>query len=215
LSGTAALRYPGPTTSLARDIRATAALAVPLIAGQLSVMGMGMAEVILAGHLSAHVLGTVAIGAALFNIANLAAAGVNAALAPSVAQLDGARRRDLAGPLFRQALAIAAAVGLALATAVYFAAPRAAGLFGFAPALTADVGGYLRAAAPAAFSLSLFYCCRGFSEGLSQPRPTFAFALLGLVVLVPVGYALMYGAAGLPALGARGAGLATTTATAV
>jgi len=38
--------------------------------------------------------------------------------------------------------------------------------------------------------------------------------LLGLLVLVPVGYALMYGAAGLPALGARGAGYATVIATA-
>jgi MATE family multidrug resistance protein len=191
-----------------REARATVALALPLIAGQLSIFGMNVAEVLLAGHLGAHVLGTVALGSALFNIANLAAAGVNAAVAPSVAQLDGARLRRETGPLFRQALAIASVLGVLLAALVAIGGPRAAAAFGFAPALAADVGGFLRAVAPAAFGLSLFYCCRGFSEGLSLTRPTMLFGLLGLAVLVPVGYALMYGALGLPALGARGAGFA-------
>ena len=210
--GVGALR---PPLTVAHDARATVALALPLVAGQLCTLGISVAEVILAGHLSAHALGVVALGTALFNIANLAAAGVNAAVAPSVAQLDGAGLRHRAGPLFRQALAIAAVIGLLLTLIVYLGGPLAAAAFGFAPVLADDVGGFLRAVAPAAFTLSLFYCCRGFSEGLSQPRPTMAFGLLGLLVLLPVGYALMYGAWGCPALGARGAGFAAVVATTV
>ena len=188
-----------------QEIRATLRLALPLVAGQLSIFGMTMAEVILAGHLGAHVLGTVALGGALFNVANLGVAGINAAVAPSISQLDGAGLRREAGSLLGQALAIAAGVGLVFALATYLGGPLAANAFGFAPALAADVGGFMRAIAPAALLFSLFYCLRGFSEGLSLVRPTMAFGLFGLAVLVPVGYALMYGAFGLPPLGARGA----------
>ena len=45
-----------------------------------------------------------------------------------------------------------------------------------------------------------------------MPRPTLAFALLGLLVLAPVGYVLMYAPFGNPALGARGCALATVAA---
>jgi MATE family multidrug resistance protein len=199
--------------TLAGEVRATARLALPLIAGQLCNFGMTVAEVILAGHLGAHVLGTVSLGAALFNIASLAAIGVNAAVAPSVAQLDGARLRHEVGPLFRQALVIAAALGVLLTVAVFFGGPPLAAQFGFAPDLARDVGDFLRRVAPAALMISVFCCCRGLSDGLSRPRPTMAFGLLGLIVLLPVGYALMYGAFGMPALGARGAAYALVAAT--
>jgi multidrug resistance protein, MATE family len=201
-----------PTRSWADEARATVTLALPLIGGQLTSMGMSVTDVLLAGHLGAHVLGTVAVSTALFNIANMAAIGVNAAMPPSVAQLDGSGRRHLAGPLFRQALVIAFALGLLLMAAVYFGAPPLATLLGFSPALAAEMGDFLRTIAPAAPALSLFYCCRGLSEGLSMPRPTMLFGLLGLLVLAPVGYVLMYAPFGNPPLGARGCALATVAA---
>ncbi len=174
-------------------------------------MGMNTVDVVLAGHLGATVLGAVAVGTALFHLANIAAIGVNAALSPSVAQLDGARRRDAVGPLFGQGLLIAGALGLVLAAAVCWLAPLLTTLLGFAPSLAGPARDFLRGVAPALPALSLFYACRGLSEGLALPLPTMAFGTFGLLLLIPVGYALMYGAAGLPALGAFGAGLATST----
>jgi MATE family multidrug resistance protein len=195
---------------LTDELRATARLALPLVAGQLSAMGMNTVDVVLAGHLGAEVLGAVAVGTALFHLANVTAIGVNAALSPSVAQLDGARRRGAVGPLFRQGLLIAAVLGLLLMAFVRWVAPAMAMLLGFTPELAATAGAFLHGVAPALPALSLFYACRGLSEGLALPRPTMAFGLLGLLLLIPVGYALMYGAAGLPALGAFGCGLATS-----
>jgi MATE family multidrug resistance protein len=196
----------------AREVRATAALALPLIGGQMTSMGMGVADVLLAGHLSAHVLGTVAVATAVYNIANMAAVGVNAALAPSVAQLDGKGARYLIGPLFRQALVVAFVLGLALMAFVYSGAPRLALLLGFSPDLSADIGQFLRCISPAAPAVSLFYCCRGLSEGVSKPRPTMVIGLIGLMVLVPVGYVLMYAPFGNAPLGARGCAFATVAA---
>ncbi len=205
LSPTTLRSWPG-------EARATIWLALPLIGGQLTSMGMGVADVLLAGHLNAHVLGTVAVATALYNIANMAAVGVNAALAPSVAQLDGAGRRNLAGPLFRQALMIATMLGLFLMSAVYYIGPSLAVWLGFEAGLAADMGDFLRTIAPATPAVSLFYCCRGLSEGLSMPRPTMLIGLFGLCVLVPTGYILMYAPFGNEPLGARGCALATVVA---
>lgn len=199
-----------PSRGVRGELRATAALALPLIAGQLSTMGMNTVDVVLAGHLGATVLGAVAVGTALFYLANVAAIGVNAALAPSVAQLEGARRRTEVGPLARQGLLIAAVLGLLLAGFVYIVAPRMTVLLGFAPTIALPARAYLHGVAPALPALSLFYACRGLSEGLALPLPTMLIGALGLLLLIPVGYALMYGAAGLPALGAFGCGLATS-----
>jgi multidrug resistance protein, MATE family len=201
-----------PPGALTRDVRATLALAVPLSLGQLSSMGMSVADVVLAGHLGAAVLGTVAVATAVYNIGNMTAIGLNAALAPSVAHLDGAGRRQLVGPLFRQALNVAGLLGLLLMAAIYWVGPIAAGMLGFEPRLTAEIGVFLRAIAPAAPAVSLFYCCRGLSEGLSMPRPTLLFSVVGLLVLAPVGYVLMYSPFGNPSLGARGCALATVAA---
>lgn len=193
----------------AAELRPTLALALPLMLGQLTSMGMNVADVLLAGHVNARVLGTVAVATAIYNISNMASAGVNAAIVPSVAQLDGAGQRAQVGPLFRQALAIAAGLGVLLMGLVYFAGPAFATLLGFPDDLTAETGEFLRAIAPAAPAVSLFYCCRGLSEGLSMTRPTPAFALLGLLVLAGLGYVLMYSPFGNPPLGARGCALAT------
>lgn len=186
------------------------ALALPLVLGQLSAMGMNTVDVVLAGHLGAQVLGAVAVGTALFHLANVTAIGVNAALSPSVAQLDGARRRGAVGPLFRRGLRIAWVLGVLLMALVYWGAPRLPVLLGFSPPLAAGARAFLHGVAPALPALSVFYACRGLSEGLALPRPTMLFGALGLLLLIPVGYALMYGAAGLPALGPFGCGLATS-----
>src|SRR5262249_6158036 len=50
---------------------------------------------------------------------------------------------------------------------------------------------------------------RGFSEGLALTRPTMYFGALGLIVLAPIGYVLMYGRLGLAPRGAQGSGMAT------
>src|SRR4249919_3084051 len=87
---------------LTREAGETLRLALPLMAGQLSAIGMNVVDVMLAGHLDAHTLGAVAVGTSVWSLALVAAIGVMLALPPSVAQLNGAGRRDEIGALFRQ-----------------------------------------------------------------------------------------------------------------
>ena len=189
-------------------ITATLRLALPLVAGQLAVIGQNVVDMILAGHRGAHVLGAVAVGTNLWGLAIMTMVGCMMSVPPSVAQLDGAGRRREIGPLFRQSLWLALALGLVLGVLVYVAGPMAAVAAGVAPDLIPDVTAFLHAAAWGTPSVSLYLACRGLSEGLSQPRPSMFFSILGLLTQLPVGYVLMY-SLGLDAFGAGLAGTIT------
>ena len=198
-----------PRAPILREARATAALAFPLIVGKLSAVGQNTVDVLLAGHLSAHVLAAVAVGTALWILVFMVSSGVSYALAPAVAQLDGAGRRAETGPLLAQALRMGGVVGVAMLLLLRFAAPELVRAIGTAPSLLPDATAFLQAVSWGAPAMTLYLVLMGFSEGLSLPRPSMVTGLLGLLVLVPVGYVLMYGGLGIPSLGARGSGYAT------
>jgi MATE family multidrug resistance protein len=201
---TAAFRAPW----IVREARATLTLAAPLIVGKLSSVGQNTVDVLLAGHLNAHVLASVAIGTAIWVLVFMVLSGLAYALSPAVAQLDGAGRRHETAPLLAQALRVGGVIGIALMLLVRFGGPAIVRAIGTAPALVPDVVGFLHAVSWGAPALAIYLVCMGFSEGLSLPRPSMVTGLLGLLVLAPVGYTLMYGAFGAPTLGARGSGYA-------
>lgn len=191
----------------ARETRATIKLALPLIAGQLSSIGMNAVDVALAGHYNAHTLAAVAVGANVWLLALVCAIGVMMALPPSVAHLDGAAERHQIGPLFRQALMLAGTLGVLLWFGARHTAPLLH-LLGVEAELLPDVQAFLYALSWGAPAVCLYYSLRGLSEGMSWTRPTMFFGFAGLCALMPLGYVLIYGKLGLPALGARGSGIA-------
>ncbi len=191
-----------------RELRETFILATPLILGQLSSIGMNVIDTLLAGHLDARTLAAVAIGTGLWSLAIVAAIGVMLALQPSVAQLSGAGQRARIGALLRQALWLAFALGLVLLVLVRNASVLL-GPIGIDPAIAGETRKFLHAIAWGAPALTLYFALRGFSEGIALTRPTMYFGLLGLLLLAPIGYVLMYGRLGLPRLGAQGSGMAT------
>ena len=195
---------------MVHEIGATVRLALPLIFAQLAAIGSNVIDAVLAGHVSAHVLGAVAVGASVWTLAIVSGIGMMMAVPPSVSQLDGARRRGEIGAVFRQAVWLALGMGVLLWFAVRHAEPLIA-LIGVAPGLRVDVGEFLRAISWGAPALTCYFALRGLSEGLSMTRPSMYFSLGGLVVLVPLGYVFMFGKLGLPPQGARGCGIATAT----
>ena len=193
---------------LAHEMRATVRLALPLICAQLAAVGSSVIDTVLSGHVSAHVLGSVAVGSNIWSLVIVSGIGMMMALPPSVAQLDGAGRRHEVGAVFRQALWLALGVGVVLWFAVRHAAPLI-DLIGVAPSLRDGVQSFLLAISWGAPALTCYFALRGLSEGLSLTRPSMYFSLGGLVLLVPLGYMLMFGKLGIPPQGAHGCGVAT------
>ena len=200
---------PARRPRLARELKEMLRLALPLVFGQLSAIGMNVIDAMLAGHLDAHTLGAVAVGTSVWTLAIVAAIGVMLALPPTVSQLNGAGRRDEIGAVFRQALWLAFALGILLWAFVYIVGPLLVVAIGVDAKLLPDVTRFLHAIAFGAPALTLFFALRGLSEGFGLTRPTMYFSLVGLLLLGPVGYVLMYGRLGFPALGALGSGIAT------
>ncbi len=199
----------GALAAFLGELKPTLRLALPLVLGQLAAVGMNLVDALLAGHLDAHTLAAVAVGSGIWTLAIVLAIGVMLALPPCVAQLHGAGRGETIGPLFRQALWLALGLGVLLAVLTATLGPWLTVQVGIEPGLVEDTGRFLRAIACGAPALTLYFAMRGLSEGLGLTRPTFYFGLLGLLLLVPIGYVLMYGRLGLPRLGAEGSGIAT------
>jgi MATE family multidrug resistance protein len=195
-------------TRAAREIGATVMLALPLICAQLAAVGSNVIDAVLAGHVGAHVLGSVAVGASIWSLAIVSGIGMMMAVPPSVSQLDGAGRRHEVGQVFHQALWLALAMGVLLWYGVRHAEPLIK-LIGVSPSLYVDVGEFLRAISWGAPALTCYFALRGLSEGLSLTRPSMYFSFGGLILLVPLGYVFMFGKLGLPPQGARGCGIAT------
>ena len=196
-------------SALWTELRVTLLLAVPLIVGQLSAVGMSLVDAMLAGHFNAHTLAAVAIGASMWSLAVTAAIGVMLAVPPSVAQLDGAGLRHQVAGVFQQAVWLALGLGVLLLVALYFGAPLLVRAIGVDPVLYPDVDAFVHAIAWGCPALAVYFALRGLPEGLSITWPTMVTGVAGLAVLAPLGYVLMYGKLGMPAMGARGSGIAT------
>ncbi len=197
-----------PLAAAGREFRATLRLALPLVGGQLCLIGGNVVDVVLAGHLGPDVLGAVAVGASIWGLALMALSGLMLAVPPIVSHLAGAGRRGEAVAVFRQALLLAVAAGVVGAVAVGWGGPMLVGGLGLAPGLEVGVDAFLRAIAFGAPALGVFFAARGLSEGLGVTWPTMVFGLAILLLLAPLGYGLMYGAFGMPGLGAEGSGIA-------
>src|SRR6188768_3477122 len=78
-------------------------LALPIVLTQLSQMGMGVADTVMAGRYGAVDLAGVALGGNLFWPLLMLVTGVLMAITPSVSQLHGAGRHSGAGEVVRQA----------------------------------------------------------------------------------------------------------------
>jgi multidrug resistance protein, MATE family len=193
---------------LLREARTTFVLALPLIFGHVSTGLIGFVDSVLAGRHSANTLAAVAVGSSLWSVAIIVLIGILLALPPTVAQLDGAGRRVEIGPAFRQALWLALGLAGLLFLFLTLAGPLLP-VLGIAPEIRPGARDFLHGIRWGVPALALYFCMRYLSEGLHWTWPTMVFGVAGLALLVPLGYALMFGAYGLPELGAAGLGYAT------
>ena len=189
-------------------MRVSFVLGLPLALGQLAAMLMSVVDSILAGRHGLQTLAAVTVGSSIWTVALMVCVGVLMAIPPSVSQLNGAGRRREIGPLWRQAVWIALIMGLLL-MALVWQSPRLLDGIGIVAEVRPQAAAFLRAIAFGAPALSLYFCFRYLSDGLAWTPPTMLFGIAGLLLLVPLGYVLMFGAGPIPELGAAGLGYAT------
>jgi MATE family multidrug resistance protein len=196
--------------------RAILSLGWPMFVGQLAVMANGIIDNVMAGHLSARDLASVAIGSSVYFVVFVGLMGIVQAISPVAAQHFGAGRLREVGNTWRQGQWLAIGLLVPGALALAFPWPLLA-LAGAEPAVEAGAVAYLNALA---FGLPAALWFRAFTTlntAVSRPRIVMAINLVGPALKVPLNLLFMQGSElptllGLPALpplGGAGCGVAT------
>lgn len=193
---------------VAQELRALWHLAWPILVGQLATIGMAVADVAMTGHYGADDLAGVSLGVSIWNMVIISIMGIMMAVNPMVAHHVGAQEPQAVGHVVRQALWKALGVGV-----VAMGAANAAALV----FQTMDITPHIRDLATrfvhiSSFGLPAFACYRvlyGYSTSINQTKPLMVIALGALGLNVLINALLIYGRAGLPALGGLGCAWST------
>lgn len=194
-----------------REFLATLFLALPLVATNLAQIGLTTADVFLIGKLGPQALAAGALGTNLYFAFAFLGIGLVSATAPLMAQAIGRKlhvvrdvRRTVRQGLW-SCVAISVPVWIALwnGEAILLAVRQK-------PELAAEAGLYLRTLQWGLLPFLGFSVLRFFLASIGRPGWGLAISLVAIPVNVGLVYWLIWGGLGVPPLGLRGTGIATS-----
>jgi MATE family multidrug resistance protein len=208
------LQSSNPESRLWREeLRATVALAWPLVLTNLTQSLIQSTDVVLLGWAGARTLAAATIGINLYYAFLIFGIGLVIASAPIMAKELGARRhsvRDVRRTV-RQAMWSALAICIPVWLLLWHT--QAILLFlGQDPALAAGAQSFVRALMWAMLPVLWYLVLRSFVSALEQPIWSLVVGAAGVVFNALLNYGLIFGKFGFPALGLRGAGIGSTCA---
>ena len=195
--------------SLGHHARRTLLLAMPVMLARAGLVLMLAVDTMLVGHAGGHQLAYFAISIAPQLIMVTIGTGLLLGTVVMTAQADGAGRLDECGRIWRLALLIAVALGLLFAL-LQWQGEWLLRLIGESQEIAAAGGRVLAVWAFSMPALLLYMATTSFLEGITKPRAAMLVSLAANLVNVALAWGLVFGHAGLPAMGAVGAALATT-----
>ena len=194
-----------------REIRPTLALALPIMAGMVSQMLMGLTDTIMVGRIGVVPLAASSFVNGLAHLPLVLGIGLLSAVSVLTAQAYGAKRPAEAGETLRHGLVLAVALGLFSIVTLAVLHPWR-DHFGQDPAVAREAGPYLLLFGVSLLPALVAQACKQFAEALKHPWvPTFVM-LGGVLLNVLLNWIFIYGHWGVPALGLTGAGWATMLA---
>ncbi len=188
-----------------------AALAWPILIGQLAVIANGVIDTMMTARYSATDLAALGLGASVYISIFVGLSGVMQALSPTIGQLFGARKFEAIGFEVRQGVWLTFFLSAIGAVALCFPQPLLS--IAQAPAeLNEKVEQYLRILAlalPATLGLRVY---SSLNTAISRPRRVMAIQIAALLLKIPLNALFIFGGLGLPAFGSPGCAMATAVA---
>jgi MATE family multidrug resistance protein len=191
-----------------RELRPTLRLALPITAGNVGQILIGLTDCIMIGQVGAVPLAASAFAGALFVVAYLLGIGILTPVAVRAAEAHGAGRPREAGETLRHGLVIAATASALLAIVLTVLAGQL-GLFGQPAPVAAAARTYLIIIAWSLLPGLGFLAVKNYYEALHRPWTPLYWVLGGVGLNVFLNWVLIYGRLGAPMLGLTGAGWAT------
>jgi MATE family multidrug resistance protein len=195
--------------SIGQHIQRTLRLAFPVMLARAGLIIMVTVGTVMAGRAGGSELAFFAIGLAPQTTMLVVGYGLLIGVAVLTAQADGAGRPRQCGRIWQQGLVVGGGLGLLYALLLQAGEPI---LLATGQTATLAVGGgaVLRQFALGMPAILLFATCSCFLEGIGRPQPGMVVSLAANLVNAGLCWLLIFGHAGLPAMGAAGAALAAT-----
>ena len=179
-------------SSFSGELKTLGLLSLPMIFTQLSQMGMGVADAVMAGQVSPADLAGVSLGGSLYWPLMLFVSGVIMAVTPSVSQLHGAGRTSETGEVVRQAMWLVLVGSMLAVFGIGFAGP----LFeqvGVDPRGIPIAVEYLSWARWGLLPVLGYFALRYLCDGLSWTLPAMLIAGSALLLKLPLNYLFIFG----------------------
>ena len=190
------------------ELRATVALAVPVVFVQLGFMAMGVVDTLMVGRVSARVLAAVALGNLYFFNVSIFSVGTLMALDPIVAQSVGAGDHEAVARALQRGLLIA--VVLSVITALLLAPVRGVIVtFHQPPEIVPDATAYLHISIAGVLPYFLFVVFRQTLQAMHRVAPIVWTVIVANLTNAGFNWVFVYGHLGSPALGVAGSAIAT------
>jgi MATE family multidrug resistance protein len=190
------------------EARKTLLLAVPIMAGQLSQMLMGVLDSAMVGRVGVIPLAASAFANGLLGVPFLFGIGLLQAISVRVSQAHGAGDREETGEMLRHGLAITGVAGVALVVLIAFASMWL-GYFGQPAEVAREARVFFLLVGGSMLPMLLAMSVKQYSEALNHPWPPMLILLGSVGLNAVLNWILIYGNLGAPVLGLTGAGCAT------
>jgi multidrug resistance protein, MATE family len=200
-----------PLHHFTREARHTLTLAVPIMAGQLSQMLMGVTDSIMVGRVGVVPLAASAFANSLLAVPFLFGIGLLQCISVRAAEAHGAGERRETGEVLRHGLALSILAGLAMIALVAVVATQLHH-FGQPPEVAASSRNFLLLLGVSMLPMFMSMSLRQYSEALNHPWPPMVIMLASVPLNVGLNWIFIYGNLGAPALGLDGAGISTLLA---
>jgi MATE family multidrug resistance protein len=197
--------------SFARECRDTLILALPLIAGQLSQMLMGVTDTIMVGRLGVVPLGAATFANTVLVVPFVLGIGLLTSISVRVSQASGANRPADAQEALRHGTWLALAFGIAIVLAMFLGLPLL-GLLGQPVEIVAQTPTFLLTCAVSLIPALLSMAWKNHADALNRPWIPFWIMISGVALNVFLNWLWIWGHWGFPAFGLEGAGYATLAA---
>lgn len=191
------------------DLRKIAALAWPVLIGQLAIIAFGVIDTAMVGRYSSTDLAALGLGSSIYISVYVSLTGILVALQPVTGQLFGAGRSDEIGEEVRQAGWLALCLAALGFIALYFPGPllRIAHASATLNDRTLQYLRILSFGLPGALAFRIY---NSVANGVARPRLVMLIQLAALGLKFPLNNWFIFGGLGLSAMGGPGCALAST-----
>ena len=193
---------------LLRENRRTFFLALPIVAGLVGQMLIGIADTIMVGRVGVTPLAACAFANTILVVPMVFGFGLLSAVSVNASHAHGAGRSHLAGDSLRGGVLLAVAMGLLVAAGAHAGLPFLS-LLGQPQEVNETVGIFFLLCAWSLLPLFVSGATKNFCEALRRPWVPFWIMMAGVLLNVFLNWVLIYGNLGAPEMGINGAGVAT------